>query len=156
MVDFEHGFEGYRKFGCRCKVCKAGNTNYMREYRAQRRGFDQPPKPDDESEASVTRLLQPAPVVDVEPGPVEQGVIDRSTTGDLAAAAQRMPDLYAACRSLARILDDSRQITTQPSAMRQLMAGIGRLEAAAAFTRRGRLADVARLSQRRSPTSGVG
>lgn len=152
-ADVEHGLDRYRA-GCRCSVCREANTTYMRDYRAARRGLSKlPPQPD--SPASVTLLKTPSAVDDVGPGAVEQGVIDRCTTGDLVSAAQRMPDLVASCRALARILDDPRQVTTMPSAHRQLMLGVARLESAAAVGRRGRLASVAALSQR-APASGVG
>lgn len=153
-TDFKHGLEGYRKRRCRCKVCLAANTAYMRRYRARRRGLSEPPPSADENEVSVTVLPAPADV-DPEPGLTEQGVIDRCTTGDLVAAAQRMPDLVASCRALARIMDDRRQVPTQPSAHRQLMMGMAKLETAAAFGRRGRLASVAEMSQR-GPASSVG
>jgi hypothetical protein len=106
-TDFKHGLEGYRKRRCRCKVCLAANTAYMRRYRARRRGLREPPPSADENEVSVTVLPAPADV-DPEPGRTEQGVIDRCTTGDLVAAAKRMPDLVASCRALARIMDDPR------------------------------------------------
>lgn len=156
-ADVEHGLDRYR-VGCRCSVCRMANTTYMREYRAQRRGLSHLASQRDSSDstrASVTTLSEPAIAEDVGPGAVEQGVIDRCATGDLVCAAQRMPDLVASCRALARILDDSRQVTTMPSAHRQLMLGVARLESAAAIGRRGRLAPVAQLAQR-GPASGVG
>jgi hypothetical protein len=145
-----HDLERYRN-GCRCDVCRAANRDYMRAYRASRRGLTAPaPLRDDGLEAPATVLMQPAVVDAVRPGAVEQGVIDRCMTGDLVSSALRMPDLAASCRALARILDDPRQVTTQPSAHRQLMAGIGKLEEASMLYRRGRLASVAALSRRGS------
>lgn len=162
--DIAHGTDrGYRycragSDGGRCDPCKDAHADAEANRAAARRGLSepQPPSFDDVREASVVALPKSRPaVVDAEPGPTEQGVIDRCTTGDLVAAAQRMPDLAASCRALARIMDDPRQVTTMPSAHRQLMAGVAKLETAAASNRRGRLASVARMSQR-GPASAVG
>jgi hypothetical protein len=156
-AEFEHGLQAYRKRRCKCEVCREANAQYVRDNRAARRGLSEQPQPPsfDESEASVIVLPKPTVVVDPEPGPTEQGVIDRCTTGDLVAAARRMPDLAASCRALARIMDDPRQVITMPSAHRQLMAGVAKLETSAASSRRGRLVSVAQMS-RRVPASDVG
>lgn len=150
MVADVHDLDRYRA-GCRCDVCKAANRDYMREYRKQRRGFSDASL---DTNASVTVLPAP-PVVEGVPGPVEQAIIDRCTSGDLVSSAQRMPELVASCRALARVLDDPKQVTTMPSAHRQLMAGMTKLEAASVFGKKNRLSSVAALAQRR-PASGVG
>lgn len=31
---WDHGATGYKKHGCRCEVCRAGNTEYRRQRRA--------------------------------------------------------------------------------------------------------------------------
>lgn len=145
-ADIEHGLERYRRRRCRCEICVAANTEYTRQYRARRRG----------QTASVTSLRTPVIVEAVGPGPVEQAIIDRCTSGDLVSSAQRMPELVASCRALARIMDDYRQITTQPSAHRQLMAGMQKLEAASVFGRQNKLSSVAALAQRRPARGATG
>lgn len=144
----EHNLDGYRR-GCRCPICTAAKRDAQRAYRAKKNKFDGRGTP------SPISALPTVPIVEDAPGPVEQGIIDRCETGDLAIAAQRMPDLYAACRVLARIMDKSSTANPIPRSNSELRRNVQILEERSAFSRRGRLASVAALSQRR-PSSGVG
>lgn len=69
-----HDLERYRA-GCRCAVCRQANRDYMRDYRASRRGLEGPPPQPD---SSVTVLPKPVLVDDVVPGPIEQAVLDET------------------------------------------------------------------------------
>lgn len=141
-----HDLERYRA-GCRCAVCRQANRDYMRDYRASRRGLEGPPPQPD---SSVTVLPKPVLVDDVVPGPIEQAVLDETAT--LSGAARR-PTSVETARALARDLDDRRLATSHASQARQLHALMESLRSASAG-RSSRLASVARLSQR--PASGVG
>lgn len=143
-ADTAHGFKGYRE-GCRCRICKAANRDYMRGYRAERRGLgERPPQPDS---AAVTVL--PTVVVD-EPGPIEQGVLDE--VQGLSAAGRRPSAVQAAVR-LARNLDNPKLAVSHPSTARQLMGIMASLREASNYRQGSRLAAVARLSQRPSSSA---
>ncbi len=125
-----------------CDSCRQANTDYTNARNAARRGL-LPPRP-----VTVLPTEPPAsPPVVVEPqrpGPVELAVVEACAA--LSTTASH-PDLVETALSLARILDDRRQITTQPSASRELRQVMAELRAGSAG-RSGRLADVARLSRR--------
>jgi hypothetical protein len=144
-----HDLDRYRA-GCRCAVCKAANRDYMRLYRSEKRGLSEPAPLPDSPEASVTVLPRPVLVEDFVTGPNEQAVLDETAT--LSAAARRPTSVQSAL-TMARGLDN-RKLATQHAAMvRQLEAVMASLRAASTV-RAGRLAAVAKLSQR--PISGVG
>jgi hypothetical protein len=150
VADIEHGLDGYRQ-GCRCTVCRAANTAYMRSYRAQRRGLEGPPPQPDSADASVTVLPAPVVVEDAAPGAIEQAVLDETAT--LSGAARR-PTSVRLALALARDLDDRRLATSHASQARQLEAVMASLRDAST-RRQGRLASVATLAQR-GPATGVG
>jgi hypothetical protein len=102
--ELPHGRSRYRHHGCRCAVCKEANRLYMRELRARKRGLTPVP-------ADVT------PTVAEAAGRVVAAVeADLAALGDLT----RYRALAAAAVAMGRILDDPRQVTTQPSAAKQL------------------------------------
>jgi hypothetical protein len=82
----DHGLDRYRS-GCRCEVYKQANRDYMRTYRAERRGLGEPPPQPDSTDASVSRLSAPVLVEDVAPDPIEAAVL--AETGTLLGAARR-------------------------------------------------------------------
>ena len=94
---------------------------------------------------TVNEVFPPGPVVTVsEPGPVEQGVLD--VVAALSGAPAR-PEMVAQARALARIMDDRRLSTTQPSANRQLLATMAELRRSSE-PRRGRLARIEAMAGR--------
>src|SRR5271166_1969223 len=139
-------------------------NDYMREYmrkrRAEQRGTTQatrtPPKPavavvapgpgsgQRPPQTTVTALKPPvAPPVETSsvpagPGPCEQAVL-RKCEGLSTAASN--PDLVEAALAMARILDDHRLATTQPSAAAKLHVIMADLKRGAE-TRRGRLSSI--------------
>lgn len=147
----EHGLDRYRS-GCRCSVCKAANRDYMREYRASRRGLEGPPPQPDSPDASVMVLTKRVIIEDDAPGPAEESVL--AEVEALSAAVHRPSAVQAAVR-LARNLDNPRLATSHASTAKQLVAIMDALYEASASGRRGRLASVAALS-RRGPATGVG
>lgn len=148
----EHNLDRYRG-GCRCPSCKQANRDYMRAYRAERRGLGgPPPQPDSpDTRASVTVLPTPVVVVDAEPGPIEQSVRDEVRS---LSAAERRPSSVQTAIGLARDLDNRRLATCHASLARQLEATMKALRDAS-MPRRGRLAAVAQMSHRRSSRDAV-
>jgi hypothetical protein len=146
----DHGLDRYRS-GCRCEVCKQANRDYMRTYRAERRGLGGPPPQPDSSDASVTVLPAPALVEDVVPGPNEQAVLDEIAS---LSAATRRPSSVQSALTLARGLDNVKLSTQHAAMVRQKEAVMETLRNASAGDRRGRLSVVALKSRR--PVSGVG
>jgi hypothetical protein len=75
-------------------------------------------------------------------------------TAGLSAAARRLSDVQAAIR-LARNLDNPRLATSHASIAKQLKAIMDSLHHSSTADRRGRLASVAQMTQRR-PASRLG
>ena len=169
----KHGSRtGYNR-GCRCPDCLAVMAARARRYRARKRGLEpgegrgkvqvecglvepdagcnlrpssEPSSPPESSLPPVVTVLptKTAPTASVGPGEWEQKVIDEC--GTLSAAASH-PSLVATARAMARVLDDRRQVTTHPSAGRQLMTAMEKLRSAS-IGRAGRLASVSAMLQR--------
>jgi hypothetical protein len=124
----------HRRYAAGCEVCRRTAREYERARRARRRGLEP----------------QPAALVVVEPLEPDHDVVNTSAArpGGVELAVQDELDglgvnlggraLAAAALAMARILDDRRLATTQPSAARQLerLMAVLRREAA---PRRGRL-----------------
>lgn len=158
--DIRHGTDrGYRycragSDGGRCDPCKDAHADAEARRAATRRGLSGPPPQPlsfDECAASVSVLPQPAAVVDPEPGPIEQGVLDEVKT---LSAAERRPSAVQTAVRLARDLDDPRLATSHASMSRQLMAVMAALREASTH-RQGRLASVAQMAQRTSSAGAV-
>jgi hypothetical protein len=129
-----HGRTRYRRHGCRCDVCKEANKVYMRELRARHRGLTALPA--DET----------PPTGDAADGPAVAAVrADLAALGDLTGCQA----LAAAAVAMARILDDRRLVTTQPSAAKQLASLMAVLHRQAA-PRSGRLALVQAMTDGRA------
>jgi hypothetical protein len=130
MIDsmFEHGLSGYRKYRCRCSVCRAANAKYMRVRRAQARGLD---------------------VIKVNADGLQPGRVEAAVVAELAmlSAAVSRPGLCEEVRAMARVLDNPRLATSHPAAGRQLVATLERVRAAS-VERKGKLALVSAMSQR--------
>jgi hypothetical protein len=101
----------------------------MREWRAKRRGLQL--------------------IVTAGDKPVAAGAVETAVQRELESlsAAESRPGLCAGILAMARILDDARLATTQPSAARQLVQGLDRVRAAS-VTRGGKLAVVAAMTER--------
>jgi hypothetical protein len=125
----QHGLSQYRR-GCRCDVCLKANRDYMREYRARRRGL---------------RLVVTAGDDEVDLGSVEASV--QRELDSLSAAVSR-PGLCAGILAMAKILDNPNLATTQPSAARQMNSGLQRIRDSS-INRGGKLAVVASMSDRK-------
>ena len=114
-------------------MCVETNRLYMRELRARKRGLTPVPPVE-------------APTVAEAAGPVVAAVqADIAALGDLTGYRA----LAAAAVAMGRILDDPRQVTTQPSAAKQLASLLEVLRRAAA-PRRGRLAVVQAMTDGRA------
>ena len=128
--ELPHGRSRYRHHGCRCATCIEANKLYMRDLRARQRGLT--PVPPGESPLAAA------------PGRVVAAVqADLETFGDLTGNQA----LAAGALAMARILDDPRQVTTQPSAVRQLVSLLEVLRRSVA-PRPGRLAVVQDMTTR--------
>ena len=131
--ELPHGRSRYRHHGCRCATCVEANKLYMRELRARKRGLT--PAPADET-----------PTVAEAAGPVVAAVrADIAALGDLTGYRA----LAAAAVAMGRILDDPRQVTTQPSAAKQLASLLAVLHRQAT-PRPGRLALVQAMTDGRA------
>ena len=152
--DGEHGTYKRYKQGCRgddgCQPCKDAAADYVKDYRARKRGLAEPavavvaPSAPGGAvqrgpRATVTALNKPDG-----PGPAERAVIE-DTAGLSTASSNRA--LVEGALAMARILDDYRQVTTHPSALRQLSAAMAELKRGAE-KKQGRLAAVQAMSQR--------
>lgn len=168
----EHGKRTTYVRGCRCGLCKQANTEYGKKLKARRRRGDaiQPPL------ASVTNIAQPKggqnreldlgdvplPSVPNQPaaqrteldlGPVEKAVVREMAS--LSASAKH-PGLVESVRAMAKILDTPEFVTTQPSAHRQMTAGLDKLWSKS-VGRQGELASVAAMIRRPgAPERAVG
>jgi hypothetical protein len=108
-----HGHPG-RRYQPGCGPCRLHAAERKRALRARKRGLEPlPALPAEVPDASATGDTAP------EPGPVVAAVqADILTMGDLTGWQWAA----AAAVAMARILDDPRQVPTQPSAVRQLMS----------------------------------
>jgi hypothetical protein len=112
-------------------MCVEANRLYMRELRARKRGLTPVP-------SGTPNESPPAP------GPVVAAVqADLETFGDLTGCRA----LAAGAVAMARILDDPRQVTTQPSAAKQLASLLDTLRRSVA-PRPGRLQLVQQMTDR--------
>jgi hypothetical protein len=136
-VEERHGHGG-RRYKPGCESCRVEAAERKRALRARKRGLAPlPPLPAEE----------PADAPEPAAGPVVLAVTaDLASLGDLTGWRA----LAAGALAMARILDDPRQVTTQPSAVRQLMSLMGVLRREAA-PRPGRLAAVQALSTSAQP-----
>jgi hypothetical protein len=102
---------GYARHGCRCELCREAQQQYQREYRRRK------------------RVLQTvAPLPDVALGPCVLAV-----RADVAAwGVESQHVLVAVAEAMARILDDRRLATTQPSAAGKLLQIMAELRGNAA------------------------
>lgn len=155
-TELPHGWQSYYR-GCRCDVCRDGVRVHTAELRARKRGLAPvpPTKVIVQRDSRDLRAVPPAPNDappadqprndrdEVAPGPCEQAVLHDVARLGVASSNEA---LVAAARAMARILDDRRQVTTQPSACGKLMAVMDVLRRGA-DTRQGRLAAVQAMSQ---------
>jgi hypothetical protein len=117
---------------CKCARCVAERRDYMRAYRAGKRGLDLVPDlpVDDQSVSSA-------------------GAVAAAVQAELAtlSASESRAGLAASAIRMAEIIDSKPLSTTAPSAQRRLQAALAELRAAS-VTKRGKLASVAAMSQR--------
>jgi hypothetical protein len=102
----EHGRTRYTR-GCRCDVCKAAERDYQRNRYRRQRGL--PVDPPDPPKLNV---------LDSQPGSSPDGSVVAAVRAELSAAlaAAERPGLAALALALAEILDDPKQVATQPAA----------------------------------------
>lgn len=79
---FKHGAAAYKHHGCRCDVCRAGNTEAKRRQRARGPG-----------EPSVARGPRIVPLPPVGRGPVEAGPVDGVPGAIEAATTRQVEDM---------------------------------------------------------------
>jgi hypothetical protein len=130
-------YAGYKR-GCREQCCKDAYAAYMKAYRHRKRGLAVAGSLSAPGGAEQQRAPATAP------GAAELAVL-RQVDGLSTAASN--PAIVEAALAMARILDDPRQVTTQPSAAAKLESLIGVLMRGAE-RRQGRLALVQSMSQR--------
>jgi hypothetical protein len=127
----KHGTRRRYIEGCRCEGCTEANRLYFRERRAGVRG-------------SQLRVQPPADLQEVNPGPVESGVMAEIDS----LAAQARPGLAQVALSLARIMDDPRAINQKAAAAKVLVSLLDKLRTASAQRRRGGLAVVRTMTKK--------
>ena len=144
-AELPHGWRRYYQ-GCRCDVCRDGVRVHVAERRAERRGLR--PVPDvpvpDGTETVADVRQDAAPVPDGTPGPCVRAV--RLQTARMGVR-EAQPVLCAVAECMAAILDDRRQVTTMPSACRQLMSVMAELHKGM-DTRQSRLRVVQKMMER--------
>ncbi len=135
-----------------CDACKDANADYATASGAQRRGLQPPATPVTVlATAKPQQRVQAVPGYGDQPGPVEEKVIAELAT---LSAAQRMLSTAAAAIKASQDLDDDRKWSAHAALMRQLDAAMGQLRRASATERKGNLAAVASLAQRRAADAG--
>jgi len=145
-----HGLEGYRRYDCKCGVCRAANTKYGADRRARIKAEQAAP-----DNVRPLRRGKPMSTVDVlsapeQPGFVEQGVIDVCVNSSVAA---ERPDVVAQARVLARLMDTQKMEKDYTSASRQLSNLMGILCPVGKSKTKGRLVQIQKMTNRR-PAQG--
>ncbi len=125
-----HGTRRRYNDGCYCEDCTSASTAYQQRYRQRPTVVVSLP-------ASVT----PQPI---EPGPVESGVKAEIS----GSATDARPGLAATALALARIMDNPRAVSPQPTAARQLAVILGTLSKPT--QPRGKLAVVKSMTSQRA------
>lgn len=143
-----HGKPGHGA-KCSCEECRTERRLYKRSYRAAKRGLAPlPAQPETVGTVEAAEARADGSVATFE------GAVTRGVRAEIAmcAGAGSHPGLVETALTLARGLDDPRQITTWPSLARQLMVALDKIHAASA-SNGGRLVAVGNLSSRKKPTS---
>lgn len=131
-----HGTSTEYRNGCRCAVCKAGNTQRQRDYQARR---STPASPNVVEMPGVSRATP-------EIGFNEAAVIAQCEN---APKAGDLPSIVAQARTLARILDDPSLMTYHATTSRQLQSLLATLQGPPKKSR-GRLAAVQAMTANRN------
>jgi hypothetical protein len=139
-----------------CDDCKDANVTYAAANEAQRRGLTPPPpvrSPDVEPRLTVlaAKSQRVKAVPGYEPGPVEEQVLTELAS---LPAAQRLLSTAASALKAGQLLDDDTKWSAHPALMRQLESAMGSLRKASSTERKGNLAKVASMSQRRTADTG--
>lgn len=155
-----HGLQGYRRFGCKCDICRAANRDYFRARRAKDNGRERAKKAAKDELAAkraarsaqcraASAKRQPSQDDSVKTsnakkiGEMEKAVVDAATKLD---AAEDKPDIVMMARNMARILDNPKQVALHPSTNRQLMALMTQLRGDGSPGRGGRRKSGGRLA----------
>lgn len=148
----EHGKVATYNSGCGCDLCKLANKEYRKALRQRHREaaglFGGTPV------AGALRLLQGealtsanAPVT--QPCPVAN-MVELAVAEEIGALGDHnRPALEAMALALARVLDNPRATSTQPAAAAKLADILGKLHAASVRGRRGSLAVVRTMTERK-------
>lgn len=163
-----HGDPRRYRAGCRCEKCMAGNAEYHRARRARirseavdnvtplplrRRGSAGMPiskstRSGAEKRSETTPPSDPKkPDTPHVPGETERAVIAECSS--LSMADQR-PAMVALATRMARILDNAELTTLWPTTSRQLQAVLNDLRGGSRTKRKGRLAAVQGMTNRRA------
>jgi len=141
--DIPHGLEGYRRYGCKCVICRTANASYHRKHRAELRKTVEVP-----NVTSITAKRGPGrppkvsrPIEQVI-GEYEQAVIDECAL--LEAATARITSVLGA-RRMAHILDDAGMQKDWPTALRQMNLIMDSLRSSEKKKQKGRLAVVSAM-----------
>ena len=129
----KHGTRRRYVEGCRCEDCTQANRVYFRRRRAAK-GL--PP-------TAVDPLPAAGASQSAERGPVESAV-----EAEIAGLAESRPGLAAGALALARVLDNPRAVSSQPTAAKVLASLLDKLHSASARGRRGNLASVRTMTQK--------
>lgn len=117
--------------GGACEPCVKANRDYYKGYTQKRKG-----------KGDAAAKLAAAPEPTDEPGPMEQAVLDVVETLPMA---QRRPDLVAAAKAMARILDNPLYVAQQTNALKQYRDTMDQLMKGS--ERKGKLASVRAMTQ---------
>jgi hypothetical protein len=125
----KHGTRRRYNEGCHCEDCTAANAAYQQKYR-QRPTVVVPPS-------------EPVTTPSFGPGPVEAGV-----EAEIAGMIEARPGLAQAALAMARVLDNSRAVSSQPAAAKVLAGLLDKLRSASPRGRRGGLALVRTMTEK--------
>jgi hypothetical protein len=116
-----HGLKGYRlPYNCRCDVCKAANTEYMRGKRAEYAKRDDELSARREARKVTRRTARRTESSDsVAMGAMEKAVIEET---DKLERAKDRPTQVVAARNLAKIVDNPKLSSIHTSTTKQIMA----------------------------------
>lgn len=149
-----HGLGGYRKFKCRCSVCRAANAGYVKDLRARAKANDEVGAKRrarrSESKDSVRKTGRARRIGDMEQAVIDEceGLPEDKTKATQIVAAKGL------ARKVDELVDDEKAISLYNSTIKQLMATMAelrgdKLDARTASKRKsgGRLATVGNLTK---------
>lgn len=151
--DIPHGLTGYRKYMCRCDVCREANNAYGRDQYAKRSAKMRPKRPTNNvtsissARGKVSQTTQQTNSSEQRiMGVIEAAVVEETSNNPNAI---EHPAMVATACAMARVLDDQKQIAQHATCSRQLTQILQMLSVGTKKKSKGRLARVTSMTSGR-------